>query len=139
MSNFRGTFICEYVGEIINFDEAEKRGSYYSDIGRSYLFDLDFHMQEKPYTIDAFVYGNISRFLNHSCSPNCQIWPVHWDCMDENFPRLAVFANRAIKANEELTFDYSGGAMNVEASDEGKVKFMECKCGAANCKKILYT
>lgn len=121
---------------MIDFEVAESRGSFYSDIGRSYLFDLDFHMQEKPYTIDACNYGNISRFVNHSCMPNCTIWSVWWDCVDEAFPKLAIFARKAIKANEEITFDYSGGDAS---SNNNKLKFMECKCGASNCKKTLYT
>lgn len=36
-----GTFVCEYVGEIVTVEEAEKRGQYYDSIQCSYLYDLD--------------------------------------------------------------------------------------------------
>lgn len=124
---------------MIDFEEAESRGEYYAKLGRSYLFDLDFHAQEKPFSIDACNFGNIARFVNHSCDPNCHIWSVWWDCIDENFPKLAFFARRGIKANEEITFDYSGGISKNESTNKQKIAFMECRCGAKNCLKTIYT
>jgi histone-lysine N-methyltransferase SUV39H len=62
----KGTFVCEYVGEVIKTEEAEKRGKVYDAEGRTYLFDLDFNDREQfPYTVDAATYGNISHFINH--------------------------------------------------------------------------
>jgi SET domain-containing protein len=65
-----GSFILEYVGELIGQQEANKRAE------TAYLFDLNFDKRENFYTIDAFKYGNLSRFINHSCEPNAQIWFV---------------------------------------------------------------
>lgn len=87
----KGSFVVEYVGEVILSEEAERRGktygqfflnqifqnvsSYYlftsSDTnGITYLFDVDFHDSENLYTIDAAFYGNVAHFINHSCNPN---------------------------------------------------------------------
>uniref|UniRef100_A0A5K3FNL1 Histone-lysine N-methyltransferase n=1 Tax=Mesocestoides corti TaxID=53468 RepID=A0A5K3FNL1_MESCO len=63
----KGTFVCEYIGEIITFEEAEQRGQSYDKQRMTYLFDLDFD-GETHYTVDAFQMGNVSHFINHSVS-----------------------------------------------------------------------
>ncbi|XP_040927552.1 histone-lysine N-methyltransferase SUV39H1b isoform X3 [Betta splendens] len=100
----KNTFVMEYVGEIITTDEAEKRGQVYDHEGSTYLFDLDY--VEDVYTVDAAHLGNISHFVNHSCNPNLQVFNVFIDNIDERLPRIALFSTRAIRAGEELTFDY---------------------------------
>lgn len=102
----KGQFICEYVGEIISYEETERRGKQYDAVGRTYLFDLDFNERDNPYTVDAAKYGNVSRFINHSCDPNVGVWAVWTNCLDLNLPKLCLFTLRAIKEKEELTFDY---------------------------------
>ena len=64
----KGTFVTEYVGEILTAEEAERRGQEYDKIGSNYLFDLDFVEDQSMFTIDATYYGNISHFFNHSVS-----------------------------------------------------------------------
>lgn len=151
---FKGEFVCEYVGEIITHDEAERRGKIYDARGRTYLFDLDFNSSDNPYTIDAATYGNVSHFINHSCEPNLAVWAVWIDCLDPNLPRLALFALREIEKNEELTFDYmssNGGShpgtpeKNSDKSNNGNevVQVMSkkrslCKCGAKSCRRYLF-
>lgn len=66
----KGAYICEYVGEVITNEEGDKRGKQYDIEGRTYLFDLDFNEENNKYVVDAANYGNVSRFLNHSCDPN---------------------------------------------------------------------
>jgi histone-lysine N-methyltransferase SUV39H len=103
----KGTFVCEYVGEVIKSEEAEKRGKVYDAEGRTYLFDLDYNDGEHyPYTVDAAVYGNISHFINHSCEPNLAVFAVWINCLEPNLPKLALFATRNIREGEEITFDY---------------------------------
>ena len=102
----KGQYICEYVGEIISHEETERRGKEYDAVGRTYLFDLDFNEKDNPYTVDAAKFGNVSRFINHSCDPNLGVWAVWTNCLDLNLPKLCLFALRSIKENEELTFDY---------------------------------
>ncbi|XP_063242582.1 histone-lysine N-methyltransferase SUV39H2 [Bacillus rossius redtenbacheri] len=109
-----GTFVCEYVGEVISNEEAERRGKVYDVEGRTYLFDLDYNDTEQvPYTVDAAVYGNVSHFINHSCNPNLAVFAVWINCLDPNLPKLALFSTRHIKEGDEITFDYSRPKMDV--------------------------
>lgn len=62
----KGRFVMEYVGEVITFEEAERRGKQYDKEGATYLFDLDYDSID--FTIDATLNGNVSHFLNHSVS-----------------------------------------------------------------------
>lgn len=105
----KGSFVTQYVGEVITSEEAEKRGKEYDAAGRTYLFDLDYNETEEqcPYTVDAAMYGNVSHFINHSCDPNLAVYGVWINCLDPNLPKLALFATRNIKRNEEITFDYT--------------------------------
>ncbi|GAB6027120.1 Histone-lysine N-methyltransferase ehmt1, variant 2 [Chamberlinius hualienensis] len=91
----KGTFLCEYIGEVITDSEADRRED------DSYLFDLD-NKDGESYCIDARYYGNISRFINHSCEPNLVPVKIFVDYQDLRFPRIALFSARAIKAHEEL-------------------------------------
>ncbi|XP_017577913.1 histone-lysine N-methyltransferase SUV39H1-A isoform X1 [Pygocentrus nattereri] len=146
----KNAFVMEYLGEIITSEEAERRGETYDKQGVTYLFDLDY--VDDVYTVDAAHYGNISHFVNHSCDPNLQVYNVFIDNLDEHLPRIAFFATRAIKAGEELTFDYK---MTIDEVDAESAKIdarfsmagvqgtpvkpmrMECKCGAETCRKYL--
>ncbi|XP_072537824.1 histone-lysine N-methyltransferase SUV39H1b [Salminus brasiliensis] len=147
----KNTFVMEYVGEIITTEEAERRGHVYDKEGTTYLFDLDYVDDE--YTVDAAHYGNISHFVNHSCDPNLQVYNVFIENLDERLPRIAFFATRAIKAGEELTFDYKMQLDPVDAESTRmdsnfsltglpgspkKRMRIECKCGVATCRKYLF-
>lgn len=146
----KGTFVLEYVGEVITSEEAERRGKKYDAEEQTYLFDLDYHMGDKnPYTIDAAMLGNVGSFVNHSCEPNLLIYNVWVDCVDPNLPRLCMFASRNIDKHEELTFDY---VQTVDPSispktkktqhknwhDAGEAKSTTCRCGATKCRKTLF-
>uniref|UniRef100_A0A3Q3R810 Euchromatic histone-lysine N-methyltransferase 1b n=1 Tax=Monopterus albus TaxID=43700 RepID=A0A3Q3R810_MONAL len=117
----QGSFVCEYVGEIISDAEAEMRQN------DAYLFSLDDKPQDL-YCIDARFYGNISRFLNHMCEPNlfaCRVFTTHQDL---RFPHIAFFASENIKAGEELGFNYGDHFWEV------KSKLFSCECGSSKCK-----
>ncbi|XP_063707035.1 histone-lysine N-methyltransferase SUV39H1-A [Culicoides brevitarsis] len=113
-----GHFVCEYTGEVITFDETERRGKEYDFAGMTYLFDLDFHNQDNNFTIDALKYGNVARFINHSCNPNLGIWAMWSDCQDTNFQRIVFFSLRPIASGEELTIDYLNGRIIEENEDD---------------------
>ncbi|XP_072370336.1 histone-lysine N-methyltransferase SETDB2-like isoform X1 [Scyliorhinus torazame] len=84
--------------------------------------------QDCCYFLDATKEGNIGRFFNHSCDPNLMVQSVFVDTHDKNFPWVAFFTNRYIKAGSELTWDYrySTGSMPEEE--------IPCLCGSANCR-----
>ncbi|XP_070582296.1 uncharacterized protein [Ptychodera flava] len=117
----QGTFVCEYVGEIISDEEADRRPD------DSYLFDLE-NREGDIFCLDARHYGNVSRFINHLCDPN--LVPVRFfvDHQDLRFPRIAFFTAREVKANEELGFDYGDKFWGV------KRKYFSCQCGSESCK-----
>lgn len=99
----KGRFIIEYVGEVVERDDYEKRKQRYAADKKHkhhYLCDTG------VYTIDATVYGNPSRFVNHSCDPNaiCEKWSVPRTPGD--ISRIGFFAKRNITAGEEITFNY---------------------------------
>ncbi|XP_001604667.2 histone-lysine N-methyltransferase EHMT2 isoform X1 [Nasonia vitripennis] len=117
----KGSYVCEYVGEIISDSEADQRED------DSYLFDLD-NRDGETYCIDARRYGNLARFINHSCAPNLLPVRVFIEHQDLHFPRIAFFANRDIDADEELGFDYGEKFWII------KCKSFTCTCGAEICK-----
>ncbi|CAH8594788.1 unnamed protein product [Heterobilharzia americana] len=113
----KGTFVAEYLGEILTFDEAEKRGLIYDKQTMTYLFDLDFE-GDAHYTVDASQMGNISHFINHSCDPNLTVRCVFIECLNTKLPRIALYASRFIRKGEEITFDYNmTGAVAADGDD----------------------
>lgn len=64
--------------------------------------------------IDGNIKENIARFINHSCRPNCEV--------DVKNRRIYIFAKRALKVGEELTYDYG------EEYFEMHLKPIGCRC-----------
>lgn len=83
------------------------------------------------YTLDAARYGNVGRFLNHSCSPNCFAQSVFVDTHDLRFPWVAFFADKFIPAFSELTWDYNYEIGSVEG------KMIRCFCNSNECRYRL--
>lgn len=92
-------FIVEYVGEVICREEMVKRMNDYNEVGMNhhYIMALGSGLY-----IDATKMGNVARFINHSCSPNCEV--EFWDV--NNRECVGIFAKREIQQGEELTYDY---------------------------------
>ncbi|XP_067323033.1 histone-lysine N-methyltransferase NSD2 [Anolis sagrei] len=118
----KGEFVNEYVGELIDDEECMARIKYAheNDITHFYMLTID-----KDRIIDAGPKGNYSRFMNHSCQPNCETlkWTVHGDT------RVGLFAVCDIPAGTELTFNYNLDCLGNEKT--------VCKCGAPNCSGFL--
>uniref|UniRef100_UPI0037E75848 histone-lysine N-methyltransferase EHMT1a isoform X1 n=1 Tax=Semicossyphus pulcher TaxID=241346 RepID=UPI0037E75848 len=117
----QGTFICEYVGEIITDAEADKREN------DSFLFTLDNKVGD-VHCIDARLFGNIGRFINHLCEPNLLAVRVFTMHQDLRFPKIAFFSSRPIKAGDQIGFDYGDHYWRV------KSKFFSCYCGSLKCR-----
>lgn len=146
----RGTFVCEYAGEVISFEEARRRQLAQKSEEDNYIIAVREHAGADSVTetfVDPARVGNVGRFLNHSCQPNLLMLPVR---VHSVVPRLALFAGRDIDALEELTFDYSGGFSNqppaellstpseaIEASRADGLQRKACHCGAKSCTQFL--
>ena len=150
----KGKFICEYVGEIITSEEADRRAKHDEVYGTTYLFDLDSEVlstETADFTIDARHFGNVSHFINHSCNPNIEIRAVFIEHWDKRLHRLAFFANKDITKGEEITFDYnpvhstnnncndkSIPESSTKASKNGLKQF-KCHCGSPACRDVIFT
>ncbi|CAA22283.1 Histone-lysine N-methyltransferase, H3 lysine-9 specific [Schizosaccharomyces pombe] len=139
-----GTFITCYLGEVITSAEAAKRDKNYDDDGITYLFDLDMFDDASEYTVDAQNYGDVSRFFNHSCSPNIAIYSAVRNHGFRTIYDLAFFAIKDIQPLEELTFDYAGAKdfspVQSQKSQQNRISKLrrQCKCGSANCRGWLF-
>lgn len=90
-------FVIEYLGEIFQKQMLQSRMEAYEDSKHIYLCSL-----ENDYYIDARVKGNESRFINHSCWPNCKLekWRI------AGTVHSVIVALKDIKIGEEITFSY---------------------------------
>lgn len=150
-----GQFVDTYRGEIITDEEATRRENSAVGSKESYFYSLDkfaeeFAEHEAAYVVDGETMGGPTRFINHSCDPNCHQYVVLYNKYDHRVYELAFFASRDIEAGEELTFDYldkdqdeeeeegeNGVPLSSQQTDSGKQK-VECRCGAARCRKWLW-
>ncbi|CAL5057754.1 unnamed protein product [Urochloa decumbens] len=118
-----GRFLIEYVGEVLDITSYEERQRYYASRGQKHFYFMALNGGE---VIDACTKGNLGRFINHSCSPNCRTekWMVNGEVC------IGIFAMRNIKKAEELTFDYN----YVRVSGAAPQK---CFCGTAKCRGYI--
>jgi len=102
----KGELVVEYTGLLLPAEEAYRRG------GR-YLFEVN-----SRWIIDGAGRENVSRYINHSCRPNCYI--------DIRDGIIWIRASRAIRKGEELTYNYN-------TDGEGLIK---CQC-RPGCQTLL--
>ncbi|KAL6598511.1 hypothetical protein ACP70R_046210 [Stipagrostis hirtigluma subsp. patula] len=153
-----GSFICEYVGELLHGKDADARrnSSYLFDIGHYYDDEnlskglvptlsgvkssgsCSQTMEDVGFKIDATEYGNIGRFINHSCSPNLFVQKVLWDHDDKRKPHIMFFAAETIPPLQELTYDYNNYRIDHVPSANGRTNFISCHCGSPQCCGRLY-
>lgn len=115
-------FIFEYIGEVIGEAVFRKRTHQYNDEGIKHFY---FMSLQKNVFVDATKKGNLGRFCNHSCNPNCYVdkWVV-----GEKL-RMGIFAERSIKAGEELVFNYNVDRYGADPQP--------CYCGESNCTGFI--
>ena len=105
--------IVEYTGELIPRAEGLRREERYAKRGRLWTFIVN-----QRWIRDAAVGGNIARYINHACHPNC-----YTDVVGNE---IWIFASRRIRAGEELTYDYhSDGFCGIR-----------CQC-RKGCRRVL--
>lgn len=115
----KGTLLIEYTGKRITSEEAdEKYGD--DESPHTFLFLLNNDM-----VVDANYGGNSSRFINHSCSPNCEPF-------EDEDERLWFETKKDIKKGEELTWDYQ--LVIEEKYTPAIKKLYQCFCGSKKCR-----
>jgi len=92
----KNTRIIDYAGERISTRESGKRERRYLKRGHIWCFTLT-----QRTVVDAGVGGNIARFINHSCRPNCWV--------EISKGTIWIRAARTISKGEELTYHYNTG------------------------------
>ena len=105
--------IVEYAGELVRNRDSEAREDRYLADGCIWVFRIN-----RAWSRDAAVGGNIARFVNHACRPNC-----YYEIVDKT---IWFRASRNIPKGEELTFDYSTDGEQTIA----------CRC-RPGCKNML--
>ena len=105
--------IVTYDGQLISARELDRRENRYQKKGLIWCFTVD-----KKRARDGNRGGNIARFINHSCKPNCYAEVVG--------DTVWIRAAKNIKRGEELSYDYNTGG---EAG-------IPCKC-RPGCKNVL--
>lgn len=118
-----GEVLIEYIGEIIGWDEAQRRHPHdLANPNHTFYFHID-----EDRVIDAKFGGNSARWINHSCDPNC--------FADEQDGRIFITALRNISAGEELNYDYG---LIIEERYTPKLKAeYPCWCGSESCRGTL--
>ena len=81
--------IVKYEGELIDHKESFERETKYLERGEIWCFTVN-----RRWVRDAMVGGNIARFINHACKPNCYSQIVDKD--------IWIRAARNIKADVEI-------------------------------------
>jgi uncharacterized protein len=119
----KGETLIEYTGELITWKQALRRHPHDpTDPNHTFYFHID-----EKHVIDAKVGGNSSRWINHSCKPNCEA--------DEEGGRVFIKAIRNILPGEELFYDY-GLVLDGKITPKIKAEY-PCWCGAKKCRGTL--
>ena len=114
------TKVIEYIGRKVSKSEgdkiSEKRLKKYLNskkTGSVYVFELN-----KRFDIDGSPLYNKARYINHSCSPNCEVDIIRG--------HIWISSIKNISEGEELSYDY-GYEFDENYKDH------VCKCGSKNC------
>jgi len=118
-----GERVIEYAGEVIPWEEAVRRhAARPGEDAHTMFFDLG-----DGDVVDGWVGGNSSRWINHSCDPNCETRLAEG--------RILIRALRGIAAGEELTFDYR---LVLDEDDDGDPDgTYACACGSPRCRGTM--
>jgi uncharacterized protein len=119
----KGERVFEYKGEIISWPEALRRHPH-DPLQPNHTFY--FHIDDDR-VIDGKINGNAARWINHACTPNCEA--------EQDGDRVFIHTKRAIKAGEELFYDY-GLVIDERYTPQLKKQF-ECRCGTRNCRHTM--
>ena len=108
----KGEKVIEYKGKKYTHKEVEN-DERFDNSKAIYLFTLN-----KKTVLDGTIKSNTAKYINHSCNPNCEV--------DIIKGKIWIIAEKDIKKNNELSYDYGFGY------DEDYKQF-PCKCGSKMC------
>ncbi|KAK0933845.1 hypothetical protein LTR29_014586 [Friedmanniomyces endolithicus] len=153
----KGEFIDTYIGEVLTNEETNRREELAGKDKASYLYSLDKFCgddanneltKDNCYVVDGQHMGGPTRFINHSCEPNCQQYTVSYNKHDLRIYDLAFFAVEDIPPRTELTFDYMDQdeaeledvmrKREAKAADPAYRDKQRCNCGARKCRWYLW-
>lgn len=122
----KGTFVVEYVGEIINKQVLQKRLQRMNKLKSNeyYMMDLT-----NDLLVDAKFKGNLSRFINSSCEPNCET--QKWTDPSTGQTHVGIFTIQDIPAGTELTYNYC--FLDYGLSAKSQKRYFYCQCGTSSC------
>ncbi|HEY7166597.1 MAG TPA: SET domain-containing protein-lysine N-methyltransferase [Candidatus Binatia bacterium] len=119
----RRTRLIEYTGERISQEEADARYAIeHANSPHTMLFEVS-----DTLVIDATRHGNSARWINHSCSPNCDI--------EQENDRIFIETRRDIRPGEELTYDYN--LQLGEPHTAAAKRAHRCFCGSRRCRGTM--
>lgn len=120
----KGTRIFEYAGERV------QKVNLAADLANG-LTSLVYVMNlNETHAVDGERGGNDSRFINHSCDPNCEVLYF------SGTPY--IYAIQDIIEGDELNFDYKyGSEADMEFTSDQKLEWFPCNCGATSCRGTL--
>lgn len=121
-----GEFVIELLGEIINEETLEKRLEKMKHEGNKSIYVI--HLTSTLY-IDCMFKGNLSRFINSSCEPNCET--QKWIDGSTGQTHIGIFAIQDMEKGTELTYNY---LPEGHYYGKGKINgFLHCRCGTKKC------
>ncbi len=120
------TELIEYRGKRLTHAQADRLYANTSDTGHTFLFTLN-----DKYVLDANFEGNIARWINHSCAPNCRALLEEDADGDPRKDRVLIESLRPLRVGEELTYDY-GITLDERLTPRLKA-IWACRCGAPKC------
>ena len=126
--------VVEYMGQALRNSIADHKeqmyehGAFKGQGGDCYMFRLDGEC-----VLDATMRGNVARFINHCCTPNCYSKVVVEPDAEPLVPgsvrgHIVIFAARDLDMGEEVTYDYK---FPVEAAK------IVCHCGSPKCLGVM--
>ena len=116
-----GERLIEYRGAVITWRAAQRQYEKTGVEGHTYFFD-----RGDGTVIDGGRHGNSARFINHSCSPNCEA------LNDDG--RIVIYSSRRIRAGQELVFDYQ---LHLDSPTAEDAAAYACACGSRRCRKTM--
>ncbi len=126
----KGEEIVHYTGTLRTHEDVDSACDERRDDGITFYFTLN-----DTYVVDAAAAGNVSRWINHGCRPNCEAVIEEGPGGDPRNDRILIRAIRDIPAGEELSYDYG---ITLESPLTAREKALwACYCGAAKCRGTL--